>query len=81
MPAPPTCAALYTIESSSSEKLHALIIRPDNSRSKDVFDLYHFLPKCNNDILKQALLATFKVRGDKLPENLSENLELLIWIY
>lgn len=54
---------VYTIESSCAEKLHALIVRPDNSRSKDVFDLYYFLPKCRKDFLEKAINESFKARG------------------
>ncbi len=62
----------YTIESSIAEKIHTLIIRgSDNSRSKDVFDLYNFLPKCDVKLLKTALLATFSSRGDVFPVNIT----------
>ncbi|MGA1871003.1 MAG: nucleotidyl transferase AbiEii/AbiGii toxin family protein [bacterium] len=67
---------VYTIESSVAEKLHTLIVRhSDNSRSKDVFDLYYLMPimpKCNHEILKQALSATFKSRGDPLPSDIPQ---------
>lgn len=63
---------VYTIESATAEKLHGLIVRhSDNSRSKDVFDLYNFLPKCNLNILCRAISATFKARKDTLPAKLS----------
>ena len=66
---------VYTIESSTAEKLHTLIIRgSDNSRSKDVFDLYHFLPQCNLTILNKALSATFSARGDKLPNSIANTI-------
>lgn len=62
----------YTIESSSAEKLHTLILRgSDNSRSKDVYDLYRFLPQCRMSVLKEALAATFSSRGDQLPERVA----------
>ena len=42
---------VYPIESAVAEKLHTLIVRSsDNSRSKDVFDLYFLLQKCNFQI-------------------------------
>lgn len=62
---------VYSIELASAEKLHTLIVRgSENSRAKDVFDLYHFLQKCNIKVLKKALVNTFKTRGDKLPNNI-----------
>lgn len=62
----------YTIESTIAEKLHTLIIRgSDNSRSKDVFDLYNFLPKCDISVLKTALFATFSSRGDSFPVDIT----------
>lgn len=62
---------VYPIESAVAEKLHTLIIRnSDNSRSKDVFDLYFLLPKCSIQILKEALSATFSSRRDLLPEKI-----------
>jgi len=64
---------VYNIETATAEKLHTLIMRgTNNSRSKDVFDLYHFLPQCNVEILKKALRATFKSRGDRLPDSIHE---------
>ncbi|MFH1728753.1 MAG: nucleotidyl transferase AbiEii/AbiGii toxin family protein [Pseudomonadota bacterium] len=67
---------VYTIESTCAEKIHALFARSyDNSRSKDIFDLYYFLPKCNLNVLNQAIAATFKARNDILPENLSSILK------
>ncbi len=66
---------VYTIESTVAEKLHTLIIRhSDNSRSKDVFDLYHLMPKCNAEILKTALIKTFKFRGDEVPSDILSSL-------
>jgi hypothetical protein len=62
----------YTIESATAEKLHTLLVRgSDNSRSKDVYDLHRFLPQCRMPVLKEALAATFRARGDQRPERLT----------
>jgi len=67
---------VYSIELAASEKLHTLIIRgSENSRAKDVFDLYYFLPKCNIEVLKKSLFNTFKTRGDELPLNLYDSIK------
>jgi hypothetical protein len=64
----------YTIESATAEKLHTLITRgSSNSRSKDLFDLYHFLPRCDVTILKKALLATFSCRDSIFPINFTQS--------
>jgi len=62
---------VYPIETIIAEKIHALIDRgSDNSRSKDIFDLYLFLPKADSKRLKVALKACFEYRETQLPENL-----------
>lgn len=62
---------VYTVETIVSEKIHCLISRGSaNSRSKDIFDLSFYFPKCDSQILKQALEATFSHRGDELPNDL-----------
>ena len=62
--------SVYPIETICSEKLHTLIARGStNSRAKDVFDLNLFLPKCDSAQLRKSLAATFKYRGDELPED------------
>ena len=43
-----------------------------SSRSKDIFDLAHFLPKANISLLKKALKACFNYRGTKLPRDLAD---------
>ena len=64
---------VYTIETMISEKIHALVDRGEgSSRSKDIFDLVHFLPKANIPALKEALKACFNYRGTQLPENLAD---------
>ena len=63
---------VYSIETMIAEKLHALVDRREgSSRSKDIFDLAHFLPKANKSLLEKALKSCFNYRGAKLPENLS----------
>ena len=64
---------IYTIETMIAEKIHALVDRGEgSSRSKDIFDLVHFLPKANRHLLKKALRACFNYRGTKLPEDLAD---------
>ena len=41
--------------------------KSENSRSKDIFDLFTLLPKCSIHVLKEALKTTFKTRNDDLP--------------
>ena len=66
---------VYPVETIIAEKLHALVARRDaNSRSKDVFDLAHYLPKADPSKIKVALKATFEFRSTPLPENLVEDL-------
>ncbi len=59
---------IYTVESAVAEKLHTLVVRgSENSRSKDIFDLFTLLPQCSIHVLKEALKTTFKARNDDLP--------------
>ena len=63
---------VYSIETMIAEKIHALVDREEgSSRSKDIFDLVHFLPKANKPILKKALKACFNYRNTKLPIELN----------
>ncbi len=90
IPAPDTCSLtalinnqqflwkIYTIESAAAEKLHTLLVRgSDNSRSKDIYDLYRFLPQCRLSILKEALQKTFVSRGDRLPNPIAPVLKAI----
>ena len=64
---------VYSIEAMIAEKIHALVDREGgSSRSKDIFDLAHFLPKANKPLLKKALKACFNYRDTKRPENLAD---------
>jgi hypothetical protein len=64
---------VYPVETICSEKIHPIVVLgPDNSRSKDVFDLSVLLFRCDIGILKQALLKTFEYRKTLLPKNLFE---------
>jgi predicted nucleotidyltransferase component of viral defense system len=66
---------VYPIETTAAEKLHALVARgSESSRSKDIFDLWFLLPKCNKKELKKALQVTFEHRGDALPPDLARYL-------
>ena len=62
---------VYAIETMIAEKIHALVERKGgSSRSKDIIDLVHFLPKSNKSILKKSLQTCFNYRNTKLPEDL-----------
>ena len=64
---------VYSIETMIAEKIHVLVDRGEgSSRSKDIFDLVHFLPKANKPLLNKALKACFNYRDTKLPENLAD---------
>ena len=64
---------VYSIETMIAEKIHALVDRGEgSSRSKDIFDLVHFLPKANKPLLKKALKVCFNYRDTQLPENLAD---------
>ena len=46
---------VYPVETIASEKIHCLISRGSaNSRSKDIFDLSFYLPKCDPDVLTSS---------------------------
>ena len=67
---------VYPIETICSEKLHTLVVRGSgNSRSKDIYDLNLFLSKCDPALLKKALKATFRCRGDSMPKDLVKVIE------
>lgn len=67
---------VYPVETTVAEKLHALVIRGSlNSRSKDIFDLWYLLPKCDSKILKESLINTFRYRGDTVPSSISNSLK------
>lgn len=69
---------VYPIATIASEKIHCLISRgSSNSKSKDIFDLSFYLPKCDPNVLKEALNANFTYRGDVLPQNLYEEVRRL----
>ena len=64
---------VYPVEVTVAEKLHALVQRGSaSSRPKDISDLQFLLPKCKPASLKEAFIATFKGRGDELPESLNK---------
>lgn len=67
---------VYPIEVICAEKLQTLVARGSaNSRSKDVYDLTLFLPRCDPKILKQALSKSFKYRGGEISVDLSAHVE------
>jgi len=67
---------VYPVETIIAEKLQTLISRgSDNSRSKDIYDLYLFLPMADQLKFKTAVKACFKFRNSELPENFAEALK------
>ncbi len=62
---------IYPLETTIAEKLQALISRgAANSRSKDIFDLYQYLPHARVNELKTALKATFEYCKTPLPTDM-----------
>lgn len=69
---PPFNVNAYNIETSIAEKFQAMIdLGLSNSRMKDFYDVYGYLigNKYNMDILKTAIIQTFKNRQTKYTEN------------
>ena len=67
---------VYSLELMAAEKIHALVDRGSySSRSKDISDLYQFLPKSKVKKLQQALDACFQHRQTELPRNLAEHIQ------
>lgn len=64
---------VYPIETAAAEKIHTVVARSDdNSRSKDIFDLWLFLPKCDKKVLQKAIQSTFEYRKTEIPKNWNE---------
>jgi len=60
----------YSVETLVSEKFNAMIdLGEYNSRLKDFYDIYNFIDKCDEEILKEAIENTFKRRKTKTPKN------------
>lgn len=58
---------IYPIETIVAEKFQTLIVRgEDNSRAKDIYDLYYYLPKAEKEILKEAIQRCFAFRETEL---------------
>jgi predicted nucleotidyltransferase component of viral defense system len=74
--------SVYSIETMLAEKLHCLIVLGSSStRSKDVYDIWQFLPKASKSSLHKALKATFARRKDTLPDKVHmaiRNLDLTL---
>lgn len=69
---------VYPIETIIAEKLQTLIIRGgDNSRAKDIYDLYFYLPKADLEFLKVAINKCFKFRETKIPKDFSKSLRAI----
>ena len=59
---------VYPIETIIAEKFQTLIHRgDDNSRAKDIFDLYYYLPKTDSKMAKEAIKQCFKFRETLIP--------------
>lgn len=64
---------VYPIETIIAEKLQTLIVRgEDNSRAKDIFDLYHYLPKAEEKDFLNALKNCFEFRETPLPDDITK---------
>ena len=62
---------VYPVETIVAEKLQTVIVRGhDNSRAKDIFDLYYYLPKVDGPILTEALKKCFEFRETPMPSSL-----------
>ena len=60
----------YSIENSVAEKFEAMISLGEfNSRMKDFYDVYYFLPKTSSEVLFKAITNTFKRRNTPIIEN------------
>lgn len=63
---------VYPLETALAEKIHSLLSRATgNSRSKDVYDIFLFLPRASPEILSRAFEATFAYRKSPLPNPLA----------
>jgi len=61
---------VYPIETIAAEKLQTLLERGGgNSRSKDVFDLYFYLPKVDSKKFRTAVEKCFEFRETEMPSN------------
>ncbi len=61
---------IYPIETIIAEKFQTIVVRADqNSRAKDIFDLYYYLPKANSSILKRAIKRCFEFRRTEMPDD------------
>jgi len=66
---------IYPLEYIAAEKVHAIISRGGlSTRSKDVYDLYFILDKCDKTKLKNAITFTFNIRDTALEESVSVTL-------
>jgi predicted nucleotidyltransferase component of viral defense system len=70
--------SVYPIETVCAEKLHALISHGNiNSRSKDVHDLFVFLPKSDAVVLGEALKKCFAFRETAMPVSFSKAIKTI----
>ncbi len=64
---------VYPVETIIAEKLQTLIERGnENSRAKDIFDLYFYLPKADAKILQKAVKQCFAFRDTEMPSGPAE---------
>ncbi len=64
---------VYSAEVTVAEKLHSFLSKPvGNSRSKDLYDLLFYLPKCDPKTLTKAVQGTFKTRKMDMPERIAQ---------
>lgn len=70
--------SVYPLETMVAEKLQTLVSRgSDNSRAKDIFDLYSFLPRAKKSSLKKAIKACFQYRETPIPKDWIKTLKAM----
>ena len=69
---------VYPVETIVAEKLQTLVVRGgDNSRAKDIYDLYCHLPNCSDAVLGRAIEECFSFRQTKIPADIYDFLKKL----
>lgn len=67
---------VYPVETTVAEKIQTLIARGhENSRSKDIYDIYILINRTEAKVLDQALKRTFSYRDTPFPDSISRKLE------
>ncbi len=70
--------SVYPVETICAEKIHPFVILgSNNSRSKDLFDLYFLLPKVDLIQFREAIRRTFEYRTTPIPESFLRHFQAL----